>query len=433
MRKRADHQLQEWFLLMSTSPRILTIMGSGETAPTMMKHHRELIARFPGTPKAVVLDTPYGFQENSAELASKAVEYFRKSVGHPIEIAGLTRLHRQDTLTVEQGLARVRQADYVFAGPGSPTYALRQWAGTSVPDIVRGKMRTGGAVTFASAAALTLGRYTVPVYEIYKVGDDPSWLEGLDVLGEIGLNVAVIPHYDNAEGGHHDTRFCYLGERRLSMLENQLPDDAHVIGVDEHTGVIFDLDADTATVIGNSTITIRIKGKSVVHQTGAVLPIDALRDPTRGVVNVAIDFAPQALVNETSAPESLSLAAEVKDAEQAFDIALASGDAAGAARATLELESSIHNWSADTLQGREMDLAHAALRSMIVRLGDAAVGGLIDPRVSLEPLMNVLLDLRSAVRADKRYDLSDLIRDRLAANNIEVRDTPEGVEWVINS
>ena len=101
-------------------------------------------------------------------------------------------------MTVEQGLARVRQADYVFAGPGSPTYALRQWAGTSVPDIVRGKMRTGGAVTFASAAALTLGRYTVPVYEIYKVGDDPSWLEGLDVLGEIGLNVAVIPHYDNS-------------------------------------------------------------------------------------------------------------------------------------------------------------------------------------------------------------------------------------------
>ena len=124
----------------------------------MMKHHRELIARFPGTPKAVVLDTPYGFQENASELASKAVEYFRKSVGHPIEIAGLTRLHGQDTLTVEQGLARVRQADYVFAGPGSPTYALRQWAGTSVPDIVRGKMRTGGAVTFASAAALTLGR-----------------------------------------------------------------------------------------------------------------------------------------------------------------------------------------------------------------------------------------------------------------------------------
>lgn len=418
---------------MSTSPRILTIMGSGETAPTMMKHHRELIARFPGTPKAVVLDTPYGFQENAAELASKAVEYFRKSVGHPIEIAGLIRLHGQDTLTVEQGLARVRQADYVFAGPGSPTYALRQWAGTAVPDIVRGKMRTGGAVTFASAAALTLGRYTVPVYEIYKVGDDPCWLEGLDVLGEIGLNVAVIPHYDNAEGGHHDTRFCYLGEHRLAMLEEQLPNDAHVIGVDEHTGVILDLDSNTATVIGNSTITVRIKGQSTIHNAGDVISIDALRDPATGVTNIPVQITP--IDNPQAEPEkdSTSLGADTQNAEQAFNRAMSSGDAAGAARAVLLLESAIHAWSADTLQGEEMDNAHAALRSMIVRLGDAAVGGLANPRDALEPMMNVLLELRSAVRTDKRYDLSDLIRDRLAAINVEVRDTPQGVEWVINS
>ena len=418
---------------MSTSPRILTIMGSGETAPTMMKHHRELIARFPGTPKAVVLDTPYGFQENASELASKAVEYFRKSVGHPIEIAGLTRLHGQDTLTVEQGLARVRQADYVFAGPGSPTYALRQWAGTSVPDIVRGKMRTGGAVTFASAAALTLGRYTVPVYEIYKVGDDPCWLEGLDVLGEIGLNVAVIPHYDNAEGGHHDTRFCYMGERRLAILEEQLPEDAHVIGVDEHTGVILDLDSNTATVIGNSTITVRIKGRSTIHNSGDVISIDALRDPATGATNIPIQVTTPNTLQAEPEKDSTSLANDTQIAERSFNEAMSAGDAAGAARAVLSLESAIHAWSADTLQGEEMDNAHAALRSMIVRLGDAAIGGLADPRDALDPIMNVLLELRSAVRTDKRYDLSDLIRDRLAAVKIEVRDTPQGVEWVINS
>ena len=418
---------------MSSSPRILTIMGSGETAPTMMKHHRELIARFPGTPKAVVLDTPYGFQENAAELASKAVEYFRKSVGHPIEIAGLTRLHDEDTLIIEQGLSRVRQADYVFAGPGSPTYALRQWAGTSVPDIVRGKMRTGGAVTFASAAALTLGRYTVPVYEIYKVGNDPYWLEGLDVLGEIGLNVAVIPHYDNAEGGHHDTRFCYMGERRLSILEEQLPTDAHVIGVDEHTGVILDLDSNTATVIGNSTITVRIKGHSTVHNAGDVISIDALRDPATGAKNIPAQITPTDSPQAEPKKDSTSLGADTHAAERAFNEAMSAGDAAGAARAVLLLESAIHAWSADTLQGEEMDNAHAALRSMIVRLGDAAIGGLANPRDALEPIMNVLLELRSVVRADKRYDLSDLIRDRLAAINVEVRDTPQGVEWVINS
>ncbi len=54
-------------------------MGSGETAPTMMKVHRDLIDRLGGTgTAAVVLDTPYGFQENAPELAERPMEYFRQ-------------------------------------------------------------------------------------------------------------------------------------------------------------------------------------------------------------------------------------------------------------------------------------------------------------------------------------------------------------------
>jgi co-chaperonin GroES (HSP10) len=400
-------------------------MGSGETAPTMMKHHRELIARLRKGAKAVVLDTPYGFQENAPELAARAVEYFRQSVGHPIEIAGLTRIKGADTVEVERGLSMIRQADYLFAGPGSPTYALRQWESTPVPDVVRSKLRNGGAVTFASAAALTLGRYCVPVYEVYKVGQDPYWLEGLDVLAEVGLEVAVIPHYDNAEGGHHDTRFCYLGERRLAALEAELPDSAHVIGIDEHTGVVIDVDADTATVIGNGTITVRKRGRSTTHASGTVVPLDALRNPSGGKV-MAIS-TPAVEEPETMAS---SLVDDIVVAEQKFNDAIARGDSAEAVRAALELEDAIRSWSADTLQSDAMDRAHAALRSMIVRLGEAAVQGLADPRVALEPVMSVLIELRSAVRADKRYDLSDLIRDRLTAIGIEVRDTPDGPVWV---
>ena len=413
-----------------STPRLLTIMGSGETAPTMMKHHRDLIARLPGDPLAVVIDTPYGFQENAPELASRAVDYFRQSVGHPIEVAGLTRLKNVDVLSVETGLSRLRRADYVFAGPGSPTYALTQWSGTPVPDIVREKLQRGGAVTFASAAALTLGRFTVPVYEIYKVGQEPHWLEGLGVLDVIGLDVAVIPHYDNAEGGHHDTRFCYLGERRLSDLEALLPDGVHVLGVDEHTGVIIDIDADTATVIGNGTITVRVKGRSTVIESGRTVPVDALRDPTRGVTAVPSKETPAA---PTSSPvastTTTSLADDVSRAEAAFDHALATGDSDGAVRAVLDLESAIRGWSADTLQSDAMDRAHAALRSMIVRLGEVAVKGLADPRTAIEPVMQVVLEVRRQVREEKRYDLSDLLRDRLAAAGLEIRDTPAGPEW----
>ena len=41
-------------------------------------------------------------------------------------------------------------------------------------------VQAGGTVTFASAASLTLGRKTIPVYEIYKVGEPPRWLDGLE-------------------------------------------------------------------------------------------------------------------------------------------------------------------------------------------------------------------------------------------------------------
>ena len=68
---------------------------------------------------------------------------------------------------------------------------------------------------------------------------------------------------------------------------------------------------------------------------------------------------------------------------------------------------------------------------MIVRLGDAAVGGLVDPRTVLGPVVDVALAARIEVRAAKRYDLSDQIRDGLAAAGIEVRDTPDGQVWDI--
>ncbi len=113
-------------------------------------------------------------------------------------------------------MTTVRNSRYVFAGPGSPSYALRKWQGTVIPSLLAEKLVHGGCVVFASAAALTLGIATVPVYEIYKCGEDPFWLEGLDVTSVAGIRAAVIPHYDNNEGGTHDTRFCYLGERRLS-------------------------------------------------------------------------------------------------------------------------------------------------------------------------------------------------------------------------
>ena len=189
--------------------RLLVIMGSGETAPTMVKTHRAVLERFDQPVPAVLLDTPYRFQGNADDISGRIVEHFRSSLNQTISVATLP--DQGEPGATAGVIESIRGANFVFSGPGSPSYALRRWRGSDVPAVLDDTLAIGGAVVFASAAALTLGRWTVPVYEIYKVGEEPHWLEGLDLLSRTGIVGAVIPHFDNAEGGNHDTRFCYLG------------------------------------------------------------------------------------------------------------------------------------------------------------------------------------------------------------------------------
>jgi cyanophycinase-like exopeptidase len=434
---------------MTGLPRLLVLMGSGETAPTMMKPHRAIFERLgPDPVPAVIVDTPYGFQENADDISAKAVEYFARSVGRPVAVASLRRADDPDVAGYTRGMAEVAAARWVFAGPGSPTYTLRQWRGGEMPSLLADKLRHGGAVVFASAAALTLGRYSVPVYEIYKSGDDPVWADGLDLTAAaLGPDVAVIPHYDNAEGGHHDTRFCYLGERRLRILESQLPADGWVLGVDEHTGVIVDLDANTATVIGNGTVTVRHRGHSVVLPAATTVTIDELREMARGksgplngtsagpeTVAAGTDVAAASSNGAPARPgggDPTALHADIRRIEAAFDAAVAVSDVDGAVAAVLELDDTVQAWAADTTQSDAGDRARAALRRMIVRLGELARVGARDPRDLVGPFVDALIAQRAAARGDRRFADADGVRDALTAAGVEVRDTPAGTEWAL--
>ena len=430
-----------------TLPRLLVIMGSGETAPTMKVPHRRVFERIidaGATPVPIMLDTPFGFQENAPILAAATTKYFSDAVSQDVAVAGLTRTDTGDTVAIESAMTAIRDANWVFAGPGSPTYALRQWQSTALREVLSEKLAeggAGGALVFSSAAALTLGCSTVPVYEIYKVGMDPWWEPGLDLLADIGINAAVIPHYDNQEGGNHDTSFCYLGERRLAMLEPELPDGAYVLGIDEHTGAILDLDANTAEIVGKGALTIRRNGESRRFETGQTISIDVLR--AGGADSADAPVARSASVGETAEPDDdaatnaadvdTSLGATAKALEAAFNEAIAGSDAPAAVSAILDLDASITEWSADTLQSDEMDQARRALRSMIVKLGNAATNGLRDEREVLGPVVEAALAARRVAREEQAYAVSDAVRDGLDAAGIEVRDTADGAEWVIRS
>ena len=103
-----------------TDSRLFVLMGSGETSPTMVDIHRDLVKRLDGDgrPSGLLLDTPYAFQENAPSISAKAQQYFAESVGLSVDVA---------PADAESAASGIRTADWVFSGPGSPTYALDQW------------------------------------------------------------------------------------------------------------------------------------------------------------------------------------------------------------------------------------------------------------------------------------------------------------------
>jgi len=456
--------------------RLLIVMGSGETAPTMIKPHRAVFERVTGP--AVVLDTPYGFQSNADDISARAVRYFRQSVGREVSVLSWRR-PPPDPPTRERAAATLRDAGWVFAGPGSPTYTLRQWRDTAVPDLLADKLTRGGVVLFASAAALTLGTHVVPVYEIYKAGIEPHWAPGLNLLeAALGFPAVLIPHYDNAEGGHHDTRYCYLGEERLTAMEAELPDGHLIIGVDEHTAVVFDLEAQTATVLGNGLLTLRRAGASVAFPADTVLTFtDLLAGPSTSAAHqtagarAATDSAARQLAGAEGAVDAAarqpagaegaaaapttepgdpvgglgvnqvgpggaarrvaqpSLRGATDELDARFAAACAARDVEECVAAILELEQAIVDWSGDTEMEDTADYPRSVLRGMVVRLGDLARAGAVDPAETVAPFVDALVELRGRARVNRDFATSDTVRDRLTAAGVELRDTPDGTTW----
>jgi cyanophycinase-like exopeptidase len=396
--------------------RVLTILGSGETSPTMVTPHQRLFARLGADAEAVLLDSPYGFQENADELTEKAQQYFRESVGREVEVVSFRASPPGDPVGHAREMARLRSADWIFAGPGSPSYALRTWAGSAVPTALHTRLAEGGAVTFASAAALTLGAFTIPVYEIYKVGESPHWLPGLDVLGRAtGLRAAVVPHWNNAEGGTHDTRFCWQGERRLLVLEDLLPEDVFILGVDEHTGLVIDVDSGACEVIGRGTAVVRVHGREWVVPAGETISVEQIAtyvSDTSALPHLHPHPA------ETHHPDDW-VSHEDEQPDTLVADAIAAGDTAGALAVLVpQVE------HAETAEQR------AAVASLLARVA-SHVGDPVDVTETVRPLVDLVLELRAGARAEKRWAESDTIRDGLAAAGVEVRDTADGVEWEV--
>jgi cyanophycinase-like exopeptidase len=397
-------------------PRLIAIFGSGETSPVMTSVHQNLVARVSDPRlKAILLDTPFGFQPNADEIAARTISYFRQHVGCEISLASFRHSGQATPKEFEQFLSRLDQANYVFAGPGSPTYALRHWRDNGVRARLVEKVARGGCVAFASAAAIGLGSYALPVYEIYKVGDDPSWTRGLDLLGEIGVRCAVVPHYNNREGGTHDSRYCYMGESRLRLLESMLPDQTLILGIDEYTACIIDVEAQSVTVRGRGGVTVRRQGMERLWKR-TTFALSELQDAFEAPTSAGMGLSPE--IGRASAGGVPNV-----DAVDRCDVD-------GVVMAILEMESVLDEGLAGIAGTQERDRVRAEMRDLVGRIPDLQRSGRPGQvREYVAPLVDFVLSLRGEARRERRFGDADRLRAILADCGVEVQDTPSGTAW----
>jgi peptidase E len=417
---------------MSSKRGIIALMGSGELTATMVEVHKELLGSLAHPPQAIFLDTPAGFQLNVDQLSQRAVDYFRGHVQQPMELASFKSKESCTEFEREQAFHRLRQANFILIGPGSPTYAVSQWQGTSIPEIITSQVEKGGCLVAASAAALTVARFTLPVYEIYKVGQDLHWVEGVNILTHFGLNLVVIPHWNNAEGGTHDTRFCFMGESRFNKLEAMLPEDVSVFGLDEHTACLIDLENEEAVIKGLGGVTLRRRGEEVVFQKGERFSLEVLRGGDVG----------KGIREKISEPEAATLALgskkesfwdKIHGIKETFHIGLEKHDPKETTNALLELDRAIWKGKQDLENEEFISQAREVLRDLIVLFGMKLETSPKDRADCLAPVIAELLSLRQRFRANKQWKEADAIRESLELADVIIEDTEEGPRWRLRS
>src|SRR5712691_3437012 len=296
-------------------PGPIVLFGSGEASPIARRVHAAALSQVMPPIRACVLETPAGFEPNSARVAGRLADFLRQRLAEfEVQVEVVPARKRGTLLSPDEPevIAPLLEANYLVLGPGSPTYAAKQLDGSLAWHAILARHRLGAPLILASAAAIAASAHALPVYEIYKVGEDLGWKAGLNLLGPFGRDVAIVPHWNNHEGGEElDTSHSFMGQERFERLLGLLPSDVDVVGIDEHTALLLDFVAGKAVVFGRGGVTWQRDGSTTRLDVGASMPLAALgltRHPA------SMEDIPQAVWDAASRTD-LSFSAEEEPPE----------------------------------------------------------------------------------------------------------------------
>ena len=258
----------------------IAFLGSGETSLAGGRIFEALARLIPDPLHVSVLETPAGFELNSTIVAGRVGDFLKTRLQNYKPTIDLIPARKQGTEFSPDNpeiLKPLLRANIIFMGPGSPTYLARQLRGTLAWDIIRARHRLGATLIFASAATISVGAWVLPVYEIYKVGDDIHTKEGLNFFSDFGMDLSFVPHWNNAEGGTDlDTSRCFVGIERFDQWRKLLPPENILIGLDEHSGIIMDFEKGTCDVHGVSSVSVVKNTSMEIYPAGAKFSLNEL-------------------------------------------------------------------------------------------------------------------------------------------------------------
>jgi len=258
----------------------IAFLGSGETSLAGGRIFENLARLITDPLQIALLETPAGFELNATLVAGRVADFLQNRLQNYKPTIDLIPARKKGTEFSPDNpeiLKPLIHANMIFMGPGSPSYLARQLKDTLAWEIIRARHRMGATLVFASAATISIGEWVLPVYEVYKVGEDMHVKEGLHFFSDFGMNLSFIPHWNNAEGGVDlDTSRCFMGMDRFEQWRQMTPTENVIVGLDEHSGIILDFNKGTCDVHGVSSVTVLKKDSSEIYPSGASFQLSEL-------------------------------------------------------------------------------------------------------------------------------------------------------------
>ena len=153
----------------------IAFLGSGETSLAGGRIFESLARTIEGPLQIALIETPAGFELNSTQVVGRVGDFMKSRLQNykpDVRVIPARKKNSNFSPDDPEIIKPLLYANMIFMGPGSPTYAIRHLKDTLTWNVIRARHRLGATLVFASAATISIGAHALPVYEIYKVGQD---------------------------------------------------------------------------------------------------------------------------------------------------------------------------------------------------------------------------------------------------------------------